>query len=53
MRYLGEIGWSYGFGAAGIGMLIGLIIFIWGQDYLEGHAEPTSDLYLEKIQHNI
>ena len=47
--YLGEeIGWSYGFGAAGIGMLIGLIIFIWGQDYLEGHAEPTSDLYLEK-----
>ena len=25
-----------------------LIIFIWGQDYLEGHAEPTSDLYLEK-----
>ena len=47
--YLGEeIGWSYGFGAAGIGMLIGLIIFIWGQGYLEGHAEPTSDLYLEK-----
>ena len=47
--YLGEeIGWSYGFGAAGIGMLIGLMIFIWGQDYLEGHAEPSSNFYLEK-----
>ena len=30
--YLGEeIGWAYGFGAAGIGMLLGLIIF-GGQD---------------------
>ena len=47
--YLGETyGWSYGFGAAGIGMLIGLVIFLWGQDYLEGHAEPTSNLYQEK-----
>ena len=47
--YLGETyGWSYGFGAAGIGMLIGLVIFLWGQDYLEGHAEPTSDFYKEK-----
>ena len=47
--YLGEtFGWSYGFGAAGIGMLIGLLIFIWGQKYLEGNAEPTSSLYKEK-----
>jgi len=46
--YLGETyGWSYGFGAAGIGMLIGLFIFLWGQDYLEGHAEPTSNFYKE------
>ena len=46
--YLGETyGWSYGFGAAGVGMLIGLFIFLWGQDYLEGHAEPTSDFYKE------
>jgi POT family proton-dependent oligopeptide transporter len=29
-------------------MLIGLVIFLWGQDYLEGHAEPTSNLYQEK-----
>jgi proton-dependent oligopeptide transporter, POT family len=25
-----EIGWSYGFGAAGIGMSIGLAIYLWG-----------------------
>lgn len=30
--YLGQkISWSYGFGAAGIGMLIGLVMYIWGQ----------------------
>ena len=47
--YLGETyGWSYGFGAAGIGMLIGLMIFLWGQKYLDGHAEPTSDFYMDK-----
>ena len=47
--YLGEtFGWSYGFGAAGIGMLLGLMIFIWGQKYLQGLAEPPSSLYLEK-----
>lgn len=32
---LGEkVGWHWGFGAAGIGMLIGLIIYIAGQKYL-------------------
>ncbi|WP_028885324.1 peptide MFS transporter [Teredinibacter turnerae] len=40
--WLGEtFGWSYGFGAAGIGMLLGLISFSWGQKYLYGHAEPN------------
>tara|TARA_Y100000768_G_C23965035_1_gene677410 strand:+ start:257 stop:1732 length:1476 start_codon:yes stop_codon:yes gene_type:complete len=48
--YLGEeVGWAYGFGAAGIGMLFGLIIFLWGQKYLEGLAEPPSKKYLEKV----
>ena len=48
--YLGEqVGWAYGFGAAGIGMLFGLIIFLWGQKYLEGHAEPPSNKYLQKM----
>ena len=49
--YLGETyGWSYGFGAAGIGMLIGLITFIRGQKYLRGLAEPPSNEVLaEKV----
>ena len=39
--FLGEAyGWKYGFGAAVIGMLAGLAMFLWGQKYLQGHAEP-------------
>ena len=34
---IGEVyGWHYGFGLAGIGMLLGQIVFMWGQKYLEG-----------------
>jgi len=40
--FLGETyGWKYGFGAAGFGMLAGLCMFLWGQKYLGGHAEPS------------
>jgi POT family proton-dependent oligopeptide transporter len=43
--FLGETyGWHYGFGAAGVGMLAGLLIYLWGQQYLPGekpHAEPA------------
>ena len=47
--YLGEtFGWSYGFGAAGIGMLLGLVIFIGGQKHLHGLAEPPVDGDLKK-----
>jgi POT family proton-dependent oligopeptide transporter len=47
--YLGETyGWSYGFGAAGIGMLLGLVVFLWGQRYLEGHAEPANPALLKE-----
>lgn len=32
---LGQIyGWHYGFGAAGIGMLVGLLVYLFGQRYL-------------------
>lgn len=41
-------GWKYGFGLAGIGMLAGLVVFIWGQKYLEGHAEPPDPEKLKK-----
>ncbi|MDC8015728.1 peptide MFS transporter [Tahibacter soli] len=41
--YLGEtLGWSWGFGVAGIGMLLGLAQFLWGQKYLRGHAEAPA-----------
>jgi POT family proton-dependent oligopeptide transporter len=38
--YLGQTyGWSYGFGAAGFGMLLGLVVFMWGRPYLLGRGE--------------
>ncbi len=34
--YVGEvIGWHYGFGLAGIGMLLGLLVYYFGQPYLK------------------
>ena len=43
--YLGEtIGWAYGFGLAGIGMVIGLAIFVVGRPSLDGHGEPPKPL---------
>lgn len=49
--FLGETyGWKYGFGAAGIGMLAGLALFLWGQKYLMGYAEPPRpELLREKV----
>ena len=49
--YLGEtFGWKYGFGAAGIGMLLGLTVFLTGQKYLHGHAEPKKpELLKERV----
>ena len=47
--WLGETyGWGYGFGAAGIGMIIGLFTFMYGQKYLMGHAEPSEPEKLKK-----
>lgn len=38
---LGEnIGWHWGFGAAGIGMIAGLLVFIWGQRLLGSTGFP-------------
>lgn len=43
--YLGEtIGWGYGFGLAGIGMVLGLVIFIVGRPALRGRGEPPAPL---------
>jgi POT family proton-dependent oligopeptide transporter len=47
--FLGETyGWKYGFGAAGIGMVAGLVMFLWGQKYLLGHAEPNDPALLRQ-----
>ncbi len=43
--YLGETyGWAYGFGAAGFGMLLGLIVFIGFKPLLLGRGEPPKPL---------
>ncbi len=47
--WLGEtFGWKYGFGAAGIGMIIGLFTFSYGQRFLKGHAEPSDPEMLSR-----
>ena len=47
--YLGKaLGWRYGFGAAGVGMLLGLVMFVWGRRYLHGHAEPPDPAALRE-----
>ena len=43
--YLGEtIGWAYGFGLAGIGMIFGLIVFVVGRPALQGRGEAPTPL---------
>ncbi len=47
--YVGETyGWNYGFGLAGIGMLFGLLVFLWGQRLLDGRAEPPNPAELKE-----
>ena len=43
-----EYGWSYGFGSAGVGMLLGLVIFVYGKNYLNGKGESTNPELLDK-----
>lgn len=46
--YLGEtLGWAYGFGVAGFGMLIGLGVFTWGAKHLKGAGEPPDPAALK------
>lgn len=43
-----EYGWGYGFGAAGIGMVLGLLTFIYGRPYYLGKGEPKEPEKLNK-----
>jgi POT family proton-dependent oligopeptide transporter len=39
---LGEFyGWHWGFGAAGVGMVLGLIVYVWGGKYLPEQGRPA------------
>ncbi len=50
---LGEVyGWQYGFGAAGLGMAIGVISFWMNQDKLMGKGLPPNPEILEKKYFN-
>ena len=47
--YLGEtFGWSWGFGAAGVGMLAGYLTFQFGRPLLEGKGEPPDPVKLAR-----
>jgi proton-dependent oligopeptide transporter, POT family len=52
--YVGEIyNWHYGFGLAGIGMLIGLLVFVQGQKYLKGIGEaPEAVTSKSAVKHD-
>ncbi|MDI1295254.1 MAG: peptide MFS transporter [bacterium] len=40
---LGDLwGWSWGFGAAGVGMLLGIVMFVWLKPWLMGRGEPPA-----------
>jgi POT family proton-dependent oligopeptide transporter len=47
--WLGQsIGWWAGFGAAGIGMLVGYVVFVFGKSTLEGKGEPPDPAILAR-----
>lgn len=47
--YLGQtVGWAYGFGLSGIGMVLGLIVFVLGKNALRGAGEAPKLLAKKK-----
>jgi POT family proton-dependent oligopeptide transporter len=47
--WLGQtVGWWAGFGAAGIGMALGWVVFVLGKPMLDGHGEPADPVALAK-----
>lgn len=47
--YVGEqIGWHWGFGLAGIAMLLGLIVYLWGQKYLTNVGNLLSKVEMDQ-----
>lgn len=50
-----EWGWHAGFGLAGIAMLLGLIVYVWGQKYLThvGNFEKSSTLTVDEASYGV
>ncbi len=47
--WLGQtVGWWAGFGAAGVGMLLGYLVFVFGKPLLDGKGEPPDPVRLAK-----
>jgi POT family proton-dependent oligopeptide transporter len=42
------VGWWAGFGLAGIGMLLGLVVFVWGKPLLQGKGEAPDPVRLKR-----
>ena len=40
-------GWEYGFGSAGVGLLLGLVVFLKGTKHFHGQAEPANPALLD------
>lgn len=48
---LGEIyGWHYGFTAAGVGMVLGLVVYLWGQKYLPQKEVPRRNNLSQPVE---
>jgi POT family proton-dependent oligopeptide transporter len=43
-----NLGWAWGFGAAGVGMLLGYLVFVFGKPLLQGKGEPPNPAALAK-----
>jgi POT family proton-dependent oligopeptide transporter len=43
-----KLGWNWGFGAAGVGMLLGFLVFTLGRPLLQGKGEPPNPERLAK-----
>lgn len=48
-----KVGWEWGFASAGVGMIFGLALFIWGKDkYLQGQGKkPKKMTKEERLEH--
>src|SRR5258706_6439979 len=45
-----KFGWAYGFSAAGVGMVCGLMFYLWGQKFLaKDHLTRSQETHKEKV----